>query len=273
MSIELYKLFEFVNYLNYEKFWRNRQMIMRTGGKVLNHLSRKDIEAIAARITSSYEHLPRFAGQEVSHIDPQILACELCGLTLDHCRISRSGDTLGLTAYSEIGVIVYNDDWHPFVYYLDGNTILVETALKNDPAQRGRYHFTVMHEAAHQILAQMDTVPQNTVHKRVIYYRGGTQRFPIQDWGEWQADNLASALLLPVNLVQSALARFDFPNGIEMLNRVFRAQAYSRFSEMAEYLGVSKQALAIRLKRLGLLKQDYLHNPYALVNIEMEDFE
>jgi Zn-dependent peptidase ImmA (M78 family) len=36
---------------------------------------------------------------------------------------------------------------------------------------------------------------------------------------------------------------------------------------------VSKQALAIRLKRLGLLKQDYLHNPYALVNIEMEDFE
>lgn len=36
---------------------------------------------------------------------------------------------------------------------------------------------------------------------------------------------------------------------------------------MAAFLGVSKQALAIRLKRLGLLKEDYLQEPYALLDI------
>lgn len=37
---------------------------------------------------------------------------------------------------------------------------------------------------------------------------------------------------------------------------------------MAEFLGVSKQAMVIRLKRLGLLKKDYLQNPYALADVE-----
>jgi len=40
---------------------------------------------------------------------------------------------------------------------------------------------------------------------------------------------------------------------------------------MTQFLGVSKQAMSIRLKRLGLLKKDYLQNPYALADIEMED--
>ena len=40
---------------------------------------------------------------------------------------------------------------------------------------------------------------------------------------------------------------------------------------MAEFLGVSKQAMAIRMKRLDLLKKDYLQNPYALADVEKED--
>jgi len=40
---------------------------------------------------------------------------------------------------------------------------------------------------------------------------------------------------------------------------------------MARFLGVSKQALAIRLKRLGLMKKDYLQNPYTLADVEKED--
>ena len=40
---------------------------------------------------------------------------------------------------------------------------------------------------------------------------------------------------------------------------------------MAQFLGVFKQAMSIRLKRLGLLKKDYLQNLHALVNVGMED--
>ena len=42
---------------------------------------------------------------------------------------------------------------------------------------------------------------------------------------------------------------------------------------MAEHVGVYKQAWSIRLKRMGLLKKEYLKNPYALVAIEKEDDE
>ena len=55
------------------------------------------------------------------------------------------------------------------------------------------------------------------------------------------------------------------------MNRIYRPKEYDRFCEMAEFLGVSKQAMAIRLKRLGLLKKEYLQNPYALADVEKED--
>ncbi len=42
---------------------------------------------------------------------------------------------------------------------------------------------------------------------------------------------------------------------------------------MAEFLGASKQALMIRLKRFGILKEEYLQDPHALVYIEKEEDE
>ena len=147
---------------------------------------------------------------------------------------------------------------------------MIETDLKDDPAQYGRYHFTVAHETAHQILADLYPTDQ-LFQNRIVCYRGSSPQYPIHDWSEWQADNLASALLLPMEIVHRALHRFDLEQGIGILNKVYRPKEYGRFCEMAEFLGVSKQAMAIRLKRLGLLKKDYLQNPYALADVEMED--
>ena len=238
----------------------------------MGYLSRNNLEKIATRIFNDYKHLPRFAGQQVDHVDPEILACGLCGLRIDHFHLSKDGLTIGMTAFKEIGVEVYDDSGQPFFYYLDGRTLLVEADLKNDPTLHGRYHFTTAHETAHQILA--DLYPTNRViQNRIIYYRGRSPQYPIHDWGEWQADNLASALLLPIEVVHGALHRFNLEHGIDILNKVYRPKEYGQFCEMAEFLGVSKQAMAIRLKRLGLLKTDHLQNPYALVDVEKEDDE
>ena len=117
----------------------------------MGYLSRNNLEKIATRIFNDYKHLPRFAGQQVDHVDPEILACGLCGLRIDHFHLSKDGLTLGMTAFKEIGVEVYDDSGQPFFYYLDGRTLLVEADLKNDPTLHGRYHFTTAHETAHQI--------------------------------------------------------------------------------------------------------------------------
>ena len=111
----------------------------------MRYLSRNDLEKIATRVFNDYKHLPQFAGQQVYHVDPEILAGRLCGLHIDHFHLSKDRLTLGMTAFKEIGVEVFDDSGHPLFYYLDGRTLLIETDLKDDPAQYGRYHLSLIH--------------------------------------------------------------------------------------------------------------------------------
>jgi len=53
---------------------------------------------------------------------------------------------------------------------------------------------------------------------------------------------------------------------MKILNSVFAPHDYERFSSMADHMGVSKKALSIRMKQLGLLEQDYLGVPYDFIN-------
>lgn len=39
---------------------------------------------------------------------------------------------------------------------------------------------------------------------------------------------------------------------------------------MSEILGSSQKALAIRMKQLGLIGEDYLDNPYRLIDVEVD---
>ena len=95
----------------------------------MSYLSRNDIEQIAARVTSDYKCLPRFQGQVVEHIDPEILACELCGLHLDYFHLSRDGLTLGMTSDGRVEVPVIGEDGELILFFLDGATILIEKDL------------------------------------------------------------------------------------------------------------------------------------------------
>ena len=40
---------------------------------------------------------------------------------------------------------------------------------------------------------------------------------------------------------------------------------------MSSVMGVSKQALAIRMRSLGLLEKEYLSNPHEMLNIYVEE--
>ena len=44
-----------------------------------------------------------------------------------------------------------------------------------------------------------------------------------------------------------------------------------KFEEMSSVMGVSKQALAIRMRSLGLLEKEYLSNPHEMLNIYVEE--
>lgn len=115
------------------------------------YLSLAEIESIAAMVLADYYALPRFEGMQVTHIDPVILAYELLGLEIKYHILSRSGSLLGLTAYGDAEVMVYDNDSQPHYERINAKTIFVDKYLRNDPRGSGRLHFTVMHENCHQI--------------------------------------------------------------------------------------------------------------------------
>ena len=91
------------------------------------YLSREKIEGIAARVVDAYRRLNSQAGAE-KRICPEILAQKLLGLKVEYRTLSRNGSILGMTAFENVGVRVYEDN-SPGYYFLDGHTILLESSL------------------------------------------------------------------------------------------------------------------------------------------------
>ena len=76
---------------------------------------------------------------------------------------------------------------------------------------------------------------------------------------------------MPPALLIEQMRIVGLPAKIRILNCVFAPKAHQAFVSIAEAIGVSKSALAIRMRQLGLLERDDLKDPYALVRVEMDD--
>ena len=240
----------------------------------MQRLSRKDIEAIAKRVTAAYKKLPFLQGQQPDRILPELLAHDLLGLTTEFHTLSRNGGILGLTACGEVDVQIYDDPKHPEFFHLDGKTLLIDLGLTKEGTSIGRYHFTLTHEASHQIFKMLFPREYTSpVRLRQIHYCTATLVSSEDYWEEWRTNALTSAVLMPEEMVRSNMVTFGLGEKLHMLNRVYAAEEYTRFSDMADHMGVSKQALAIRMKGLGLLEREFLQDPHALVNVCPDDKE
>lgn len=233
-------------------------------------LSRQDIEAIATRVVTAYYKLPELQGQQIHRIDPELLLTKVLGLNIEYYHLSRDNSILGATSASEMGIEVFDNDDNEAIYLLDGKTVLVEKDLKDDTTQQGRCNFTIAHEGSHQILKML--YPReygvNSNSAKLHFYRANSEKNkPIADWEEWQANTLGSAILLPRERIERAMFMFSLGEKITMLNKIVDSRVYDRFKDLACFLGVSKTALAIRMKQLGMLENDYLDDPYRILDI------
>ena len=236
----------------------------------MKHLSRMDIEMIAERFTKMYMELPEVKDAQVYRIDPELFLEQVLDLNIRYSHLSYDGSLLGLTAFEPIAVDVLSESDEEEQVLLDGNTVLIEEDLKNSNGMKGRRNFTLMHEGSHQIFKMLFPNDYGVTQKSagVHYYKANSERNkPISDWEEWQANALASAILLPKKLIEQGMYLFGFGERIDYLNKVFRPLEYERFSALADFLGSSKKALAIRMKQLGLLKEEYLDNPMRMADI------
>ncbi len=225
----------------------------------MKKLSRKDIEKIAEKVIMAYMQLPNIKHRKVYRIEPEMLAQELLGLDIEYEHLSLDKSVLGLTSYCDTEVTIYDEIGEAIDCIIDDKTILVEKDLQDDDAQRGRKNFTIMHETGHQIINLIYPNSNNDV----VHYcmNKSANKRNIIDWEEWQADTLAAALLMPVDILKQGMYYIGFGEKIYCINRIFHEKDYKKFCNLANFLGVSKKALSIRMIQLGLLEKEYLENP------------
>lgn len=189
----------------------------------------EELEALARRVYRAYAALPESGGKRV---DPELLAGRLLGLKIDYRRLSRDGSILGVTAPAAVGVPVLEEGGVAW-YYLDGRTILLDRSLLSPWASPGRRRFTLMHEIGHRLLNGVCAADAES---------------------EGKANRLASALLMPEALLRRNLEDCAWQAG-PLPDKRLDPERYRAFAALADAMGVSRQALAIRMEQLGLWRQ------------------
>ncbi len=233
-------------------------------------LSRQDIEGLSRQALLGY--LKR-TPEHMDSVDPVDFAEKMCDLHFEFADMSAVSNMIGITSYGTINVNLHSATAQVQVFKMDGKTAYIDQKLLEDGHQ-GRLNFTMMHEAAHQLLAIMFPSEYN-FKKQPFICRMANERcsYPITNWAEWQTNALASCLLLPRELVQRQMEQQGLGSKIRLLNKVFAPKEYGRFSSMADSLGVSKTALSIRLGQLGMIERNDFRDPYALVNVYADDWD
>ena len=220
-------------------------------------LSKNDIESIAQPIIQQYKKA--FVPQHYLcySIDPSKLAF-LLGFRVEYRMLTVDGSVLGQTASIPLWTTIIDPNMGETYYFLDGKTILVEERLGNNPKLMGRKNFTIAHELAHQIINRSFPNCYGLQNRVCCDYRRNIHFRKVNNWYEWQADALAAALLLPLEAIEDAMFIFGLGKHMKVLSRKYSESKFECFCQMADYLQVSRTALAYRMEKLGLLDRNHM---------------
>ena len=191
------------------------------------------LEAIARRILTkengNYLNAPPQA------VNIEHLIEDVYGLTLRYKYITNNGRVLGKTIFDDGYTPYYDMEEHRYdLLAVKKGTMLIDASLLEEE-QYGRLRFTQAHELAHWI-----------IHQEIYAGTGEAAAFQSSDQDtatEWQANTLATALLMPLGQVKRC-----FHN---CRARGMAAPDIVRY--MSELFGVSRSAMRIRLQSRGLI--------------------
>ena len=212
------------------------------------YLSRADLSHIAGKYIDQYYTRFGISKDDPEPIDPERLASSVLGLNVKMLPLCSDGSILGLTVFQKCGFTVTLGDGTKLVEVFMPKDVVIDSALASDSCT-GCRNFTIAHEAAHHILA--DLFPND--YGKAVKCRGHIayrERNGQPSWEEWQANTLAAELLMPTFLVNAEIERaaLCLPNGI--LYKSASDPNYERILEMAARIGVSWSAIRIRLQQI-----------------------
>ena len=218
-------------------------------------LSRNDIEKIAeAELVSFTGGLVR-GERSIRALPVEDFAMHHLGLRLIYTRLSNDGQTLGVTTYADTDISLNRYCRIDTIHVLK-DTVLLDECMKDSQdwqhGEVGRRRFTVAHECAHQILYRREPENRRTELQQQYSARAFSLREmkSLDSWGEWQANAVAAALLMPKKYIALML------NGRRITYYGKRLNNPDRFifDSMCYRFGVSKTAMKLRLRELGYLQ-------------------
>lgn len=194
------------------------------------------------------------------------LATQYLGLNVSYTRLSPDGSLCGLTAYTDTGYqiremgVVRNIPLKRNQVLLDSSFIMSGRAEISSSRRR----FTLAHECAHQILFQLETDVQKTACIKQYSERTAYSLRDLktrEDWNEWQANVLGSAILMPQREVDRFMRNRIGGRKLKNYGGIFSNSDKVTLLMLCHTFDVSKSSAVIRLKSLGYV-EDHPRSEY-----------
>ena len=224
------------------------------------HLCYEDLRGMALQLLADY-----YGTKELPFrpLDPLDFAKNYMKLTVRYENLSYGRRViLGCIAYENTVLEINPGDPKSYIPIAE-RTVFLDESLKKDK-QRGRRNFTLAHECSHQAIYLLNPEAYGRGQWRTPGERYSLRELTTEnDWFEWQANALAAELLMPVHLVTKVMSNLGYHGKVPIYpDDKLLYQERCLLRRAADYLGVSKAALLIRFKQLGLLdyrsREEYL---------------
>ena len=243
-------------------------------------------------LSYSFSHVPYiedsilddYANQVLAHFTPDVLKipCEVdierfmeyhLNLTVEYKLLSPDHRILGLTAFNTGYIQVYDEDTLlPSPLMVEEGTVLIDNGLLTKRNEK-RMRFTLAHEASHWLLHRRYFSVDNPFFENSIYdnqyiaakegridYRRHQLERNDSERIEYQADSMASCLLMPIRSLRKAFVAFFRFYKAKPCTVIRGSSAehdvYAKLlpEYVSKVFNVSKQAAKIRLEKLGAIR-------------------
>lgn len=224
------------------------------------HLCYEDLRGMALQLLADYYGTKDLPSRP---LDPLDFATNYMKLTVRYEHLSCDRRViLGCIAYENTVLEINPGDPSSYIPIAE-RTVFLDDSLKKEE-QRGRRNFTLAHECSHQAIYLLNPEAYSLCQYRTPGGQYSLRELTTEnDWFEWQANALAAELLMPVHLVTKVLSDLGYPGKVPIYpddKLLFSERRLLR--RAADFLGVSKAALLIRLKQFNLLdhrsREEYL---------------
>ena len=215
-------------------------------------ITNKDLLNLANRVLKFYRTRMNITS-ETYYVDVEVLA-GLLGYRIQNVNLGEDADIMGFTAFDPAVLDLNDQNGYLVTIAVDANTIVLNESMKDSCF--GRYRFTSAHEVAHLILDMVYHLNYKVRYRsnpRVIRNMNNSAF----DYEEYIANRLASYLLIPDNALRRKFREYFERSRLDIISPFDNTGDYSKFCKLAEYFGVSHEALSIRLQQTGMLGKYY----------------